>query len=77
MIVICRVCINVTINLICCKFNSISVICLSVRNRAGDGTETVPTASLFAIIFLLRFLALLIFMFFYVKQIVSECSGHL
>lgn len=25
----------------------------------------------------LRFLALLIFMFFYVKQIVSECSGHL
>ena len=35
-------------------FNSISVICLSVRNRAGDGTETVPTASLFVIIFLLR-----------------------
>ena len=35
-------------------FNSISVICLSVWNRAGDGTETVPTALLFVIIFLLR-----------------------
>ena len=41
-------------------FNSVSVINLSVRNGTGDGTETVPTASLFIMIFLLRFIALLV-----------------
>lgn len=41
-------------------FNSVSVINLSVRNGTGDGTETVPTATLLAMILLLRFLALLV-----------------
>lgn len=41
-------------------FNSVSVISLSVRNGTGDGAETVPTASLLAMIFLLRFLTLLV-----------------